>query len=292
MPGKQLAVWDLTLDQRVATVESVRSKFKELAKKWCFQLEEGQSGYKHYQCRISLFHKKTRGAVLSLLDALKLKGVKLETPDQPEQELQCSLTETSHEVHLEMAQSKRAFYCMKVDSRLEGPWTDEDPDPPFKSKEIELLESAGLHPWQETVKLDCQGDYDPRYVNCVIQPPGSVGKSSFTEWMEYKRYAYEIPPFRLMEDIMACAFANKGWKAYTIDMPRGMKGSKLHDFYSGIEMLKNGLIVEKRYSFKKARMNRPKIWIFTNTCPDLSLLSKDRWKLWSVNENLELVEYK
>jgi hypothetical protein len=74
-------------------------------------------------------------------------------------------------------------------------------------------------------------------------------------------------------------------------MPRGMKGSKLHDFYSGIEMLKNGLIVEKRYAAKKARMNRPKIWIFTNTQPDLTLLSKDRWKLWTIDKNLSLVEY-
>lgn len=286
MPGKQLAVWDLTFDQRVATVESVRSKFKQLAKKWCFQLETGQSGYLHYQCRISLFHKKTRAGVLSLLDALHLKGQKLET-----HELQCTLTETSDEVHKAMKENGLAFYCMKIDSRVEGPWSDRDPDPPFRSIEVALLEDSGLHPWQESVKEDCLGDYDPRHINCVIQPPGSVGKSSFTEWMEYKNYAYEIPPFRLMEDIMAYAHANRNWKAYTIDMPRGMKGSKLHDFYSGIEMLKNGLIVEKRYAAKKARMNRPKIWIFTNTQPDLTLLSKDRWKLWTIDENLSLINY-
>ena len=139
MPGGQLAVWDLTLDQRVATVESVKSKFKQLAKKWTFQLEQGASGYNHYQCRISLFHKKTRSGVLSLLDALQLKGQKLET-----QELQCTLTETSDEVHKQMKENSVAFYCMKIDSRIEGPWTDSDPEPPFRSMEVIKLDDCGL----------------------------------------------------------------------------------------------------------------------------------------------------
>lgn len=287
MPGGQLAIWDLTLDQRVATVESVRSKFKQLAKKWTFQLEEGTSGYKHYQCRISLFHKRTRGAVLSLLDQLGLKGQKLEIQGV-EQELQCSLTETSNPTALQGV----AFYCMKLDSRLEGPWSDQDPEPPFRSKEVDLLDTQGLRPWQYSVLEYITSEYEPRFINCIIQPPGSVGKSSFTEWLEYHKHAYEIPPFRLMEDIMAYAHANRNWKAYTIDLPRGMKNSKLHDFFSGIEMLKNGLIVEKRYAAKKQRMNRPHVWIFTNTKPDLSLLSTDRWKLWTINSDLELKPYK
>ena len=268
MPGGQLAVWDLTLDQRVATVESVKSKFRQLAKKWTFQLEQGASGYNHYQCRISLFHKKTRSGVLSLLDALQLKGQKLET-----QELQCTLTETSDEVHKQMKENSVAFYCMKIDSRIEGPWTDSDPEPPFRSMEVIKLDDCGLYPWQETVLEMIKGGYESRFINCIIQPPGCVGKSSFTEWLEYHKHAYEIPPFRLMEDIMAYAHANRGWKCYTVDMPRGMKHSKLHDFFTGIEMLKNGLIVEKRYQAKKQRMNRPHIWIFTNTRPDLTLLS-------------------
>jgi hypothetical protein len=278
----------LTLDQRVATADAVISALRQLGKQWCFQGEMGEHGYLHWQCRFSLFHKKVRGGVLSLLDALKLKGV---VNPETGQELQCSLTETTVEVHKKIKESRLNFYCLKIDSRVSGPWTDKDPEPKFESNEVKLLEEKGLHPWQKSVLADIEGEYDPRTINCVIQPPGSVGKSSFTEWLEYKDHAYEVPPFRLMEDIMACVMSQKRYNAYTFDMPRGMANSKLGDFFSGMECLKNGLSYDKRYHFKKRRQNRPKIWMFTNTMPKLGLLSPDRWAFWTVTPDLKLIKY-
>jgi hypothetical protein len=74
-------------------------------------------------------------------------------------------------------------------------------------------------------------------------------------------------------------------------MPRGMKKDKLGDFYSGIEVIKNGVAYDKRYTAKKIRFGRPNIFVFTNTLPELSLMSKDRWKIWTINDDNELINY-
>ena len=41
---------------------------------------------------------------------------------------------------------------------------------------------------------------------------------------------------------------NTNRKAYAIDLPRGMNKKGLADFYSGIEVIKNGVAYDKRYS--------------------------------------------
>lgn len=68
-------------------------------------------------------------------------------------------------------------------------------------------------------------------------------------------------------------------------MPRGMKKDKLADFYSGIEVIKNGVAYDKRYTAQKIRFNRPRVFVFTNTLPEFNLMSKDRWKVWTLYEN-------
>lgn len=113
--------------------------------------------------------------------------------------------------------------------------------------------------------------------------PGGLGKSAFAEWLEYHSHAYEIPPFRLMEDIMQFVMCQERQSCYIIDLPRGMKESKMADFVSGIECLKNGVAYDKRYSGKKRRQNRPVIWLFGNNDFDSRLLTKDRWQYWHVN---------
>lgn len=73
-------------------------------------------------------------------------------------------------------------------------------------------------------------------------------------------------------------------------MPRGMKKDKLGEFYAGIEIIKNGVAYDKRYTAKKIRFDRPNIFVFTNMLPVFELLSKDRWCILEVL-NKKLYKY-
>lgn len=93
-----------------------------------------------------------------------------------------------------------------------------------------------------------------------------------------------------MQDIMQCCMGIPGQKCYIIDMPRALKKEKLAGFFSGLEALKNGVMYDKRHSFKKRRIDRPQIVVFTNSYPDTSLLSPDRWVIYTMRER-DLSQY-
>ena len=92
----------------------------------------------------------------------------------------------------------------------------------------------------------------------------------------------------VMEDIIRACMNIKPQKTYLIDMPRGMRKNHLAGFFSGIESLKNGCMHDKRYAVKKRRIDRPKVVVFNNSIPDLSLMSSDRWEMYSVLPSREL----
>ena len=90
---------------------------------------------------------------------------------------------------------------------------------------------------------------------------------------------------------MQCCMGVSPQKCYLIDIPRAMKKDKLASFYSGLEALKNGVMYDKRFHFKKRRIDRPQVIVFTNTLPDWDLMSRDRWQVWRMLPDLTMVPY-
>lgn len=253
------AVWDVTWKWEDTTKSDWLSFFGTYCKKWAFQKEQGQgaNGYVHGQGRMSLVAKKAFGPLKCLMDTAGLTGY--------------HLTPTSKGVALK----GDTFYVIKKDSRLDGPWTDQDQlEPKVMTKQLAKIQT--LYPWQQSV-VDYLQTWEDRKILCIVQPAGDCGKSGFAEYLEYHDLANEIPPMNDMQDIMACVMSFKNKKAFVIDMPKAMKKDKLGPFFAGLECLKNGLAYDKRYSFKKMRFDRPHIIVFTNTPPDTDLLSPDRW---------------
>jgi hypothetical protein len=261
----QIAQFDITLPSDKNEFDTVRDVFKQWCKKWAFQQERGDSGYVHWQCRISLIKKRRLQEIL---------------PKMKEAGLVFGKMSPLHE--------GGDIYALKADTRVAGPWTDQDKEPAKLTRQIKPLED-GLYLWQQKI-LAMMKMPDNRHIEVLYCEHGNTGKSAFVEWCEFKGYCEEIPMMRLMQEIMQCVFALQS-KCYAIDMPRAMKKEKLFDFYSGIECIKNGLSYDQRYSFKKRRQDRPNVWIMTNSIPDRSLMSRDRWRIWTVTEKQDLVPF-
>lgn len=261
-----IATWDITISKEAyATSHDLAEVFNEKFKKWCFQLEKGSNtDYIHWQCRVS-----TRG---KSRNKPSIKGVH---PD--------AITPTSN------TNKNNDFYVLKEETRVDGPWTDKD-QPKTLTKQLELFLNLDFYPWQTSV-LEMCNVWDPRWIDVIYDTEGNLGKSIFAEYLEYQGIAEEVPPYRNMEDIFQWVAGRPIKPVYIFDMPRGMKKDKLADFYSGIEVIKNGVAFEKRYCPDKKRFSRPRIFIFTNTLPKFELLSRDRWQVWRVrNKKLEIYE--
>lgn len=266
--------FDFTVGADGVSVDDMHGYLRPLCKNYVFQMERGEErsdkhpdGYLHYQGRLSLMKK------MQVVPAAKM------------------LSSCGHNFHLSPSSNNslngEAFYCMKVQTRVLGPWSEKDfKERPPLTRRLQKVMEHGLLPWQAQLKdlVDC---YDDRHILLVHDQTGNSGKSSFVEYMEYEGLAFQIPAMRLMEEIMGCAMSVPAQKCYLIDMPRGMKKDKLGDFYAGLESLKDGVMYDKRYHFKKRRIECPQIVVFTNTEPDWDLMSKDRWQLHTIESLTE-----
>lgn len=264
-----VATYDFTLprnDQFPDHMTVIHKICKDWCKSWCFQLERGDTGYEHWQGRVSLIKKR-----------------------RPK-ELAGRWCVGGHFSPTSNAAAGDMFYVMKEDTRLSGPWSDKDfEDPPVLTRQLMMFLDQPMRPWQQEV-VELVQQKDDRSIKMIIDTVGNTGKSILCEYLEYHRFAYEIPPMREMQDIMQCVMSVPNQKAFVIDMPRALKKDKLASFFSGLEALKNGVAYDTRYKFQKKRFDRPQIIVFTNTEPDLSLLSIDRWEIYDMYSNYTIIK--
>ncbi len=243
-------------------VDALHEKLREWCKQYVFQLEKGDGGYVHYQGRCTLIKKRRPAEIAKLFndDLFKVHW-----------------TATSNN-----ARDKDSFYCIKADTRVDGPWKDSDYQAPIVyTKQMREFSEFTKYPWQSKVEEFCK-QWDKRVIHWIYDEKGCNGKSDLVEWLDTNRIASVVPPMRSIEDILQFVSSNKDSPAYLIDFPRAMKKEHLCEFYAGIECLKNGFVYDKRYKGKKRWMDRPAIVVFANILPPSAAMSRDRWKVWEI----------
>lgn len=244
--------------------------FKGLCKKYVFQLEQGEtSGYLHYQGRLSLIKKVRPDKVLKLFEEeFRPNWIKPTIKNQ----------------HKEFTNKGEAFYQMKEQTRVKGPWSDKDEELYIPRQ---IREVKQLRPFQQTI-IDSADNWDTRTINLVYCPEGNKGKSILVGYCRAYNIGRALPPVNDFKDMMRMVCDMPTARMYLIDMPRSLNKDRLYQFYSGIETIKDGYAYDDRYKFKEKIFDCPNIWIFTNILPDLGMLSEDRWKLWSIDKEYKL----
>lgn len=253
----QIAMYNFTIKAEGLPLDVIKKSLKEYAKKWVFQLERGDTGYEHYQGRISLIKKRRLTEIVNILKDTPLGGLHLSP---------------THDV-------KTFNYVMKGDTRIDGPWADTDEEPRYIPRQIRELSS--LHPWQEKV-ISLSKEWDTRTIHIIIDEAGNHGKSTLCTYMGVHGLGRTLPFVNDYKDIMRMVMDMPTSNAYLIDMPRAISKDKLFQMYAGIETIKSGYAYDDRYSFKDKYFDCPQVFVFTNKEPDYSLLSKDRWKCWTI----------
>lgn len=261
--------FDLTIPvNEVNTVEHVKSVFEEQCKKWAFQKEQGENtGYIHYQCRVSLKAKQRLNQVIKTMQ---------------DQFGGCHISPTSG------GAKDDDIYVMKPQSRIEGPWTDKDPKPLYIPLHLREVENT-WYSWQKKVIELIEPKDAGRSVNLIYDPEGGKGKSTLCNWLGVKRKAIKIPNINDGKDVMRSVMDQPKLGTYFVDIPRAMEKSKLANLIAGIETVKDGYAYDDRYHFKCEYFDRPHVWIFANKIMDPNYYSADRWKIWIIDINNDLV---
>lgn len=250
--------WDFTASAEKIEFGTIMEMLRnEKIKKWVFQKEKSESGYIHWQGRIVL-HEKTRK--MPLIEGLRW-----------------SATNNN---------CKNFNYVMKSETRIDGPWKDDDVNVSKLPWDLELI--SEWYPWQKEIMKMIEIKED-RLINVLWDDIGGIGKSKLFKYLLYNRKCKLIPVIGDAKDIIQAVCSMGESDCYIIDLPRSGENEKhMASIFKAIEQIKNGVVIDLRYKYTQLIMGSPQVWVFCNDLPDSKYLSKDRWVYYKVNKEKEL----
>ncbi len=261
----QLYRWSFTVQASGESPLPPRQSIVDLlrswgAKKWIYQHEKVLRD--HWQGSVQLANKKRKSWLLNNLGGLTKEWVTVSPT----------------------ASKTGAFdYCMKSDSRVAGPWSDV---PIYMGSDL----MKQPRPWQQSILDSVKAEPDDRTINWVYEPRGNVGKSKLVKYMEYNKLAEEIPQGTATQ-IKTYVIAVGPARCYLVDIPRSVgKDEREVNLFSALESVKNGSVKSAMYGkVQRLFMNPPHVWCFANHKPSYELVSRDRWKVWTITHDSKLV---
>lgn len=281
---RDTSIWNYSLtlqepqeEKKEEKIEKIKKYLNDIAKQWCFQLEKGKTTENiHWQIQINLKNKKRQSELINELKTSILKG--------------------SHVSRTSRNGTKASFsYCMKEDTRMEGPWTNKDEEEPDEIKGIEL------RPFQKAIEEDCKikcTDENRRKVNVLIDPVGGNGKSVIMKHLGFRKIAHILPHNLAGEKIPGYVNSKlevdkRKHLAFIVDIPRsGATTKQITDTLKNVEKIKDGYSSDWRYKTSEKFFSNPKVWIFCNEQLPWKTLTDDRWKKWLISPATQkLIEF-
>lgn len=273
------ARYDVRWNSEGLSEEDIIKVLRRVVKHFIFQEERGDSGYLHYQGRISLIKKRRKNEFMTLWKSLET-AVPFPNYCEP----------TSNPVYV----TGDFSYAMKEDTRIRGPWDDRVTEKYIPRQYRNML--SRLYPFQQRI-FDSAKEFDSRIINLIYCQQGNQGKTTVAALCELYGNGVDLPPVndaeKLIQSLCDICIARdcRDPSPVFVDLPRAMDKSRLNGIYTAIEQIKKGKLYDLRYHYKEFWIDSPQIWVFSNIEPDLDMLSRDRWCIWTINENKELVLY-
>lgn len=135
--------------------------------------------------------------------------------------------------------------------------------------------------WQQTILDIIETEPNDRTINWVYDPNGNSGKSFLCKYlvMKYNAIIADGKKDNIFNQIKIWLDNHEDHedpKLIILDVPR----YNIEYINMGtVEQIKNGLIYSGKYEGGICIFKSPHIFIFTNSLPDYTTLSKDRWNI-------------
>lgn len=131
--------------------------------------------------------------------------------------------------------------------------------------------------------LDEADKTDDRGIVSVVDYNGASGKTWLAVKLHETGRGFYVPPTISNSQgiIQYVASGYNGEEYIVIDIPRSTKWT--NQLYVAVETIKDGLVYDTRYHTTIRNIRGVKVIVFCNTKPNLSKLSKDRWRLLDAN---------
>jgi hypothetical protein len=164
----------------------------------------------------------------------------------------------------------------------------------LKEEPIKVMIIEKLLPFQKSLEDIIIGPVNNGKIIWVYDPIGQTGKTQFLRYLNVK---YKIP-FAYggkCADIINLAFNNKKYlesinnPCFVYNFGRETQNDKIS--YNSMEQISDGAIANTKFEAGCFVFNQPHIIVLANCKPIISKLTKSRWIIKTINNNLELVDY-
>lgn len=228
-------------------------------KRYQIGIERGRNGYRHVQGRIEISADTSWSrSILERVGKRKIKRVERGS-------------------HFFDRCARSGVHCTKTEQwsdyeGKEGYYITSDDNTLIKKQRFGEL----THDQKEVLKL-LESNND-REITVWYDEHGGVGKSWLTGALWERKKAHQVRMTSSAEGIIkdVCSKMQKERRPIVIvDIPRSGKWTK--QVYEAIEVIKDGLIDDPRYTSNALNIKGVKILVMCNTKPKLDKLSEDRW---------------
>lgn len=169
-------------------------------------------------------------------------------------------------------------YCQKEESRIpNGRVFRHNVKKPRKP--IKVIKDDALYDWEKDIVSLINQEPDDRSINWYWEDIGEVGKSTFCKYLCVKHNAILLSGKAADMKYGIVKYIEKHGdypELIILDIPRT---SENYLSYTGIEEIKNGLFFSGKYESDMVMGNCPHVIVFANFEPEISSMSKDRWKI-------------
>lgn len=237
------------------------------SKKWCFTLNNYEKNDLEILETKFLGHKYIMGKEVGENGTPHIQGyIEFADKKRPIEFIK------DKRIHWEKAKGNKEAnlkYCSKDDNFV----TNFE----MRKKIKDPLDGKVLYDWQKEILELVKTEPDDRSIYWYWEPNGNCGKSALTKHicMNYKAMMVEGKGNDIKYGI-AEWIAEKDLDIVIMDFERSLEE---YVSYSCIEKIKNGCFYNNKYESKQCIFNPPHIVIFANFEPNISKLSKDRWKI-------------
>lgn len=213
--------------------------------RYCFQLEQGSEGTKHFQGWIYYSNQREFS----------------------------SMKQLCKQVHWEKMKSLKASmkYCTKPETRIGGPWF-KGISPP---REIKLITPRD---WQCELESELQSEPNDRTIIWYSDPKGGIGKTSLAKYLVVKYNALYVSGKATDVKFAVSNLINKG-KSPNIIIYAVPRTYETFVSYDVLESMKDGIFFSSKYESGMCVFPTPHVVVFANFLPKIENLSIDRWDI-------------
>lgn len=254
----QCYVFSVTIWDNIDAQPAIDKYFQKIAKKYIYQLEQcPTTGTHHFQCYVSLKTKQYLGKVKKMFNSSGFSGADIQIASS-------------------CGKDRLKEYCMKKDSRLDGPWADK---PIYLGKDL----ITSLRPWQQSIINLTLTRPHPRKIHWFYDAIGGSGKSSIVKYMYFHLKIVTLSIGKA-SDLLNLVYKNQGKTCYCFDISRTVQTGAMTEIYQALESVKNGYFVNTKYDTGVACFEIPHVIVFSNHLPKMSALSIDRWNIIDMSQ--------